>query len=127
MLGASLTALAAAAVLALVAGPWKIALLTGLALLGLLIGERLLATGRSYWRTTDVAVTLFVPVHLLRDLAWLTAIVVWSSRRLRGHPSRPQESMQRGDDCRRALGRLGTHKLRRLSVSRGARGAPEAR
>jgi glycosyltransferase involved in cell wall biosynthesis len=37
---------------------------------------------------------LFVPLHLLRDLAWVAAIVSWTARRVRGRPARPRHSMR---------------------------------
>jgi glycosyltransferase involved in cell wall biosynthesis len=71
------------------------ALVTGAAaLLGGLAVERLAAGARAVRQSGDRAGWLFMPLHLLRDLAWMWAIGVWLFRRIRGVPVRPRHSMQ---------------------------------
>jgi hypothetical protein len=60
----------------------------------MLAADRLVAGIRVTRMFGDPAGLLFVPIHLARDLAWVAAIVIWSSRRLRGHGPRPWHSMQ---------------------------------
>jgi glycosyltransferase involved in cell wall biosynthesis len=71
-------------------GPAAIA---GLAVIALLTLERAIAGVRACFRFGDPAALLFPIVHLLRDLSWSAAILVWCSRRLTGRASRPQDSM----------------------------------
>jgi GT2 family glycosyltransferase len=71
------------------AGWLALALVAGLAV------ERLGAGVIAAVRHRDPAGLLFAPVHLLRDLAWSAAIVVWSARRLARRASRPTDSMPR--------------------------------
>ena len=63
-------------------------------LIGALIVERLSAAGRAVGRFRDRAAWLFPLLHLVRDLAWVAAIVVWVTRLLRGRPRQPSHSMQ---------------------------------
>ena len=62
-------------------------------LIGALAMERLWAGIRATLLFEDRAASLFVPLHLLRDFAWVAAIGVWSLRRARGAPPRPAYSM----------------------------------
>jgi cellulose synthase/poly-beta-1,6-N-acetylglucosamine synthase-like glycosyltransferase len=64
------------------------------ALVAVLVIERLWAAASTVRRFGDRAAWLFPLVHLVRDLAWVTAIAVWLLRRLAGRPSRPSHSMQ---------------------------------
>ncbi|MGH9386944.1 MAG: glycosyltransferase [Vicinamibacterales bacterium] len=57
--------------------------------------ERLAAGIQAGCRSRDVAALLFAPVHLVRDVAWVAAIVTWLVRRTLGQRSRPQNSMRR--------------------------------
>lgn len=86
LVGAALAWLRAGAVM-----PW---LLGAAALTMLLAGERavagLVAAGR--WR--DPAALLFPVVHLLRDVAWVVAMVRWTARRVVGAPWAPAHSMR---------------------------------
>jgi GT2 family glycosyltransferase len=67
------------------------------ALMAGLAAERVIAGIRVAVRHRDPAGLLFVPVHLLRDAAWVAAIVAWTARRLAGRASRPTDSMPRAD------------------------------
>ena len=58
--------------------------------------ERLAAGIRTWLRHGDRAAIAFPAVHLLRDLAWATAIAAWIMRRLLGHSPRARHSMPRG-------------------------------
>ena len=92
MLGA-LTSFAAAGVLGLTGGRWRPAMALGVGLLALIGGERLVAGAHAAIRFRAPAALAFAPVHLLRDAAWVAAIVSWSIRRARRRPSRPSDSM----------------------------------
>ena len=63
-------------------------------LIGLLIAERALAGVRAFVRFGDPAALLFPVVHTARDLSWVAAIVVWTTRRIIGRGSQPSDSMQ---------------------------------
>jgi len=65
----------------------------GLALLGGLGLERLVAGIRAARRFSSWAPLGFVVAHLLRDVAWSVAIVRWTIRRTVGVPRRPTQSM----------------------------------
>ncbi len=69
-------------------------LLLGAFLVGLLILERSARGARAAWRFRDRAPLLFPLVHALRDLVWVGAIVVWSTRRLLGISVSPSDSMR---------------------------------
>jgi succinoglycan biosynthesis protein ExoA len=71
---------------------WPIAIAA--ALLGALALERLTAGGRAARRFGDRAAWLFPLLHLVRDLAWVAAIVVWLARRAARRPGRPSHSMR---------------------------------
>jgi len=64
------------------------ALVTGLAL------ERLAAGISAARRFRDPTPLVFPLLHLARDLAWVTAIAMWSARRIGGHPPKPSHSMR---------------------------------
>jgi hypothetical protein len=87
--------LAAVALVLAVAGlPARIpASLAGL-LLAILVLERLVAGARAALAYQDSRGLLFVPIHLVRDLAWAAAIAVWLLRRVRGEETRPIDSMR---------------------------------
>ena len=68
---------------------------TGASILAALFVERLIAGIAAWKRTGDRAAIAFAPAHLIRDLSWAAAIVVWCARRISGsHPS-PAHSMRR--------------------------------
>lgn len=93
---AMLVALATAAAFAigLIAGTawWSFALVSGVLVAGLTV-ERLWAALAARRLTGDRAALAMVPAHLLRDLAWSAAIVVWTLRRAMGQERRPVHSM----------------------------------
>jgi len=85
----------ATALTALAGGPWDRLAPAPVLALALPAVERLVAGAAAAVRYRDPAGLLFAPVHLLRDLAWGTAILVWTSRRLAGRPARASDSMRR--------------------------------
>jgi cellulose synthase/poly-beta-1,6-N-acetylglucosamine synthase-like glycosyltransferase len=94
MAGVVLCLPAAALATALGSSPqvWLLLASAGLALLGF---ERLTAALRAALRFRDPGALLMAPVHLLRDLAWVTALVVWVGRRILRRPWSPRDSMPR--------------------------------
>ena len=89
-------ALVVALVLAVTGGPWRLPTFTGLILLGVLTGERLIAGIQAAIRFRDPAGLGFVPAHLFRDLVWAIALLRWALRRGLGQASGPSDSMKRG-------------------------------
>jgi glycosyltransferase involved in cell wall biosynthesis len=85
----------AAAVLAASGARWVPAAVVAITLLALQVAERAVAACRALWLSRDVAALLMVPAHLLRNLVWVAATLVWVSRRLSGQRSRPTHSMPR--------------------------------
>jgi hypothetical protein len=87
--------LAAAAVILAIAGlrARLPATLAGV-LLAILVLERLIAGARAAIAYRDSRGLLFVPIHLVRDVSWAAAIVVWLLRRVRGEQTRPIDSMR---------------------------------
>ena len=73
--------------------PWRAGLWVAAIIAGGLALERLVAGVRAAIRHRDPAGMLFVPFHLLRDIAWTLAVVVWSARRLARRDGRPWHSM----------------------------------
>lgn len=92
MLLAVLAALAAAAI-RLGGGPWLPAAGIALTVVAMLACERLLAAFRATRLVRDSVALFMVPAHLLRDLAWAWAIIVWTWHRLRRRPPTPEHSM----------------------------------
>ena len=80
---------------------WPWLALAGVAILATLAVERTVAGVRAFHRFGDPAAFLFPLFHLLRDLAWITAIVTWGIRRLRGVAPSPEQSMRRTSPERR--------------------------
>ena len=60
---------------------------------GALVAERTAAGIRACWRFGDPAALLFPIVHLVRNLAWVAAIGVWSFRRVTGKVGAASDSM----------------------------------
>ena len=90
----ALLAGAAAAALGALGLAWRWpAWSAGLALTSLVV-ERAAAGGRAFVASGDRAALFFPVVHMLRDLAWVSAGAVWLLRRLAGGSSRPFHSMQ---------------------------------
>jgi glycosyltransferase involved in cell wall biosynthesis len=69
-------------------------LLAPLLLVGVLVVERSVAGIRAFRRFRDPAAFAFPLVHLLRDAAWVAAVVVWTARRLMRRRGRPDDSMR---------------------------------
>jgi cellulose synthase/poly-beta-1,6-N-acetylglucosamine synthase-like glycosyltransferase len=90
-LGAGLTAAASR----MMGGRWHLPALLALVLVGALALERLAAGVRATLRQRDPAGMWFAPIHLLRDVAWAVAVVVWSARRIARRDRRPSHSMRR--------------------------------
>jgi GT2 family glycosyltransferase len=92
----ALTALFAAGGLFAAGEPraWWPAALAG-ALIVLLFGERLIVGIGAARRFHDRACLLFPIAHLLRDLAWVAALVAWGTRRVFGRRQEPHHSMPR--------------------------------
>ncbi len=88
------TGVVAALVMALTAGPWRSTFLVATALVAVLAFERLVAGVRAARRFRDRTALLFPLLHLARDLAWVAAMVVWSTRRLLGGRPKPVHSMR---------------------------------
>lgn len=84
-----------AAVLRTAGGRWLLPALLSLVLVGVLALERLVAGVRVALRQHDPAGMWFVPVHVLRDVAWAVAVVVWSVRRVGRRDRQPSHSMRR--------------------------------
>jgi glycosyltransferase involved in cell wall biosynthesis len=91
----------AAIALAATAVVWPVAAVYAFALLAALAGERAIAALRAWRLTGDSAVLLFPAAHLLRDVSWAAATVIWISRQFTGG-SLPSHSMPR----RRRIGGL---------------------
>lgn len=64
-----------------------------IALVAALAIERLIAGARAARAFNDPAGWWFAPAHLVRDVAWAAAILVWTARRLQGKAPRPSDSM----------------------------------
>jgi len=90
---AALVSAAASPLLWAAGPPWRPCLWLAAILVGGLAVERLVAGVRAAIRHRDPAGLLFVPLHLLRDVAWAFAIVAWGVRRLAGRERRPWHSM----------------------------------
>ena len=60
-----------------------------------LTADRAVAGAQAFLRFGDPACLAFPPVHLLRDLAWAWALLVWGGRKLLGKPGEPRDSMLR--------------------------------
>ena len=102
---AALAGFALSAAAALGGLPWRMLALASACLLLLLGAERTLA-GIAAWRRSGDRTTLaFGGAHLLRDLAWVAAIAVWSVRALARRSSSPAARMRRAGAARQPLGR----------------------
>jgi GT2 family glycosyltransferase len=89
-------ALAAAALAGpayLAGGAATVWLAIGAVLMAALGIERAIAGARAWRAHGDPAALLFPVFHLMRDVAWVTAIVVWSARAARRRPMMPGHSM----------------------------------
>ena len=89
----ALTACTVAGVLAVVGGSWTPWLLAALAIWIVLFVERLSAGVQAWRRTGDRAALAFAVTHLVRDIAWSAAIVVWFARWICRRERAPAHSM----------------------------------
>jgi GT2 family glycosyltransferase len=96
MLGALGAGLIAAA-LGMAGGRWYVPALLSLVLVGALALERFVAGVRVTILRRDPAGMWFVPIHLLRDVAWALAVIAWSARRIARRDRQPWHSMRRID------------------------------
>jgi glycosyltransferase involved in cell wall biosynthesis len=64
-------------------------------LVGILAAERLVASLRAWRRSRDAAALGFCVAHLLRDVMWSAAIVLWMYRYVGGRATSPSHSMHR--------------------------------
>lgn len=94
LMGAALLAAVLAGVLAALGFPAIAPALAAAVLFGGLAAERLVAGARAAVTFRDAGGLLFVPIHLVRDVAWVAAIAVWGMRRLRGAKPQPSDSMR---------------------------------
>ena len=95
LLTAAAIALFTAAAIALAAGAGARALVTaGLATIGLVLVDRAVAGIAAARRFGSLTPLVFPALHLARNLAWVAAILVWSTRRLVGRRSSPSHSMR---------------------------------
>jgi len=93
---AALAASAAGALAALAGTAWRPWMLFAAGVAALLALDRFIAGLEAALRFRDRAGLAFVPIHLLRDLAWTAALLAWFGRRLAGGAPRPGLSMARG-------------------------------
>jgi hypothetical protein len=94
VMAAALVSLIAAAVQASAGTSWQPALSLGVLLIGGLALERARAGFRAWLRFRDLTALTFPVIHLLRDAAWVVAIIVWSCRRVLRQPGLPGHSMR---------------------------------
>src|SRR5262249_15082366 len=90
----ALGTLAIAILMAAIGEPWRVPALVGGGLLALLVLDRLVAGIEVLIDRGDAAGLAFVPIHLLRDVAWALALIIWTARRLSGQARQPSHSMQ---------------------------------
>ena len=95
LMAAGLTAALATIVMGALGLPMSLPAQVTVLFLGTLVIERLIAGVMASIQFRDPAGLLFVPMHLVRDFAWVVAIGVWCGRRLRGAAPRPSDSMAR--------------------------------
>ena len=93
VMGLALSLLVAGATAATFSGGGFGFLAAGGVLLLTLAIERAIAGARAWKRFGDAAALAFPVVHMARDLAWVAAVLVWTSRRLLRRPLRPEHSM----------------------------------
>jgi hypothetical protein len=89
----ALVAAAAAVIMALSGGPAAPFALVAAALIGVLVVDRTIAGVKGAVRFRSAAPLFFPVFHMVRDVAWVAAIVAWAARRLTGRGSHPSHSM----------------------------------
>jgi glycosyltransferase involved in cell wall biosynthesis len=100
----AVASLVAAIMLSLAHAPWRPFATAGSAIVAALLAERLVAGLRAARRFRDFTPLSFPLFHLLRDLAWVAAIGVWSLRRLASRQRLPSHSMHPRRPARPATG-----------------------
>jgi cellulose synthase/poly-beta-1,6-N-acetylglucosamine synthase-like glycosyltransferase len=93
VMGVALVLLATAAVLTTFSGESLGLGVAGAVLLLALAAERAVAGVRAWKQFGHAAALAFPLVHLMRDIAWVAAVLVWTTRRVLGRPLRPAHSM----------------------------------
>ena len=93
VMGLALSLLAAGAVSAMLSREAFGLVAAGGVLLLALAVERAIAGVRAWKQFGNTAALAFPLVHLMRDLAWVAAMVAWTSRRLLRRPLKPEHSM----------------------------------
>jgi hypothetical protein len=91
--GAALCLLAGAALALLISGRTFGLIAAALTVLLVVIVERAVAGVRAWRRFGNTAALAFPFVHLVRNVAWVAAVLVWSARRILRRPLRPRHSM----------------------------------
>ncbi len=94
VMGLALAAFGMAGVSAAAGRPTAPWVASGVILAAGLIIERAVASLRAYRRWYDEAALLFPVVHLLRDAAWVLAVLAWVTRRATRRSARPSHSMR---------------------------------
>jgi glycosyltransferase involved in cell wall biosynthesis len=89
----ALTAIAVAAAVAFAGGSWMPWLLAAFAITVALLAERSGAGVQAWQRTGDRTALAFGVTHLVRDIAWATAIVAWFARAILRRERGPAHSM----------------------------------
>ena len=93
LLSIGLFALASSTLAGASGAAWAILCAVALVSVGALMLERVVAAVRARVRFGDNAVLWFPIVHLLRDLAWVGALLAWSLRRILRREPEPRHSM----------------------------------
>jgi hypothetical protein len=93
VMSVALLALIASMLLALTGGPAVQAMMFAALLIGALAIERVFAGVSAARRFRHATPLLFPGFHLLRDVAWTSAIAAWTIRRAFGRESKPSDSM----------------------------------
>ena len=89
----ALLMLATASLMAVIGAAWMLPVLGALLIIGALVVERLTAGIQAWRRTGDRAALAFPVTHVIRDVAWSAAIVIWVARWALKHDRAPGHSM----------------------------------
>ena len=89
----ALTACTVAGIVAVAGGAWTPWLMTAVAIAVALSVERLCAGVQGWRQTADSAALAFAVTHLVRDVAWSAAIIVWFGRWIFRRERAPAHSM----------------------------------
>jgi glycosyltransferase involved in cell wall biosynthesis len=99
LMAVALACLVWAGAATVVGASFATALGVGLGILLLLFTERAWAGVIAWRRSRDATALSFCLVHLLRDLAWVSAVTLWTARRLTRVRRSPAHSMYRGREA----------------------------